>query len=54
MIILWWYNILLWRKVEGGRFELEDGGNFPLRNQQSSYHLIRLGSFLPLELRIMS
>ena len=28
MIILWWYSILWWRKDEGGRFELENGGNF--------------------------
>ena len=33
MIIIWMYSILWWRKNEGWRFELEDGGNFLLGNQ---------------------
>ena len=53
MIILWRYSVLWWRKNEGWRFKLEDGRNLLLGNQQLPPHLIRLGSFLPLEFHIM-
>ena len=53
MVILWKENILWWRKNKIWRFEFDDGGNCFLGNQQLLPYLIRLGSFLPLELRIM-
>ena len=53
MLILLRDNILWWRKNKSWRFKLDDGRNFFLVNQQLLLYLIRLASFLPLELHIM-
>ena len=46
-------NIHWMRKNKSLRFKLDDVGNFFLVNQWFLFYLIRLGSFLQLELHIM-